>query len=179
MAKEAALVPSDAIRLAALGSLALGPKTHARLAEEILQLSSRIVGPSLDLMAPSLELLGVEELRVTGEGRTELQRLLTAPLRGPIGEVNKLFIALKMRFLHLVGREERLAQTALLIRACEEERDRIAELRRQFDREPGHLPDWLAFDLAEVEGRLVWFRQLQAQLRDGRAASARDMFSDR
>jgi len=175
MPKEAALVPSDAIRLAALGSLALAPKTHAGLAWEIAQFSSRIVGPSLDLMAPSLELLAVEgliegtgregeEMRITPAGRTELQRLLVAPLRGPIGEVNKLFIALKMRFLHLMGREESRAQLAMLVLACEEERDRVAELRRQFDGEAGHLPTWLVFDLAEVEARLAWFRQLASRL---------------
>ena len=175
MTKESGLVPSDAIRLAALGSLALDPKSYARLAEEISQFSSRIVGPSLDLMAPSLELLGVEglverhrpddaELHITAAGRAELRRLLAAPLRGPLGELNKLFITLKMRFLHLIDRAEQRAQAELIIRACEQERDSIAELRRQFGGEAGRLTDWLEFDLAEVEARLAWFRRLHDRL---------------
>src|SRR3546814_11456486 len=63
----------------------------------------------------------LEAIRVTAAGLAELKRLLTANLRGPVGEFNKLVIALKMRFLHLLDDDARLAQAELLIEVCERE----------------------------------------------------------
>src|SRR3546814_7145808 len=42
-----------------------------------------------------------QELTVTAEGRAELRRLLSANVRPQVSDLNKLVIALKMRFLHL------------------------------------------------------------------------------
>ena len=57
MYKDNSLVPSEAVRLAALGLLARGPRgSYADLARDIRHITSRIVGPSLDLLGPSLEL---------------------------------------------------------------------------------------------------------------------------
>lgn len=176
MTRDTYLIPSDAIRLAALGSLAGRPRTYSQLAEEIRQFSSRIVGPSLDLMGSSLELLDVEGLigrepggeeavlHITESGRTELRRLLVAPLKGPIGEIGKLFITLKMRFLHLLAPAEQRAELDLLAQAAAAEVERITELRRQFAAEDGHLVQWLDFDRSESEARLAWFRNLRERL---------------
>ena len=179
MYKDNSLIPSESIRLAALGILAQAPKSYAALASEVRHFSSRIVGPSLELMGPSLELLRVEGLvraedegadhetavlSITEAGRDELRRLLTANLRGPIGEVNKLIIALKMRFLHLLDRADQQLQVEILADICEKELARLTDLRQHHAGEPGHLLSWLDHDIGEVEGRLAWFHALQNRL---------------
>jgi DNA-binding PadR family transcriptional regulator len=176
MYPDNSLIPTEAIRLAALGSLAAAPKPYAALATEIRHFTGRIVGPSLDLIGPPIELLKVEGLveptatdddspiQVTPAGMAELRRLLGANLRGPIGEFNKLVIALKMRFLHLLEREEQLAQAELLIEVCERELARLTDLRGHHAGEAGHLVAWLDHDIAQVETRLSWFRDLEARL---------------
>jgi DNA-binding PadR family transcriptional regulator len=117
MYKDNSLIPSEAVRLAALGLLAKRPRIYADLARDIRHFTARIVGPSLDLLGPSLELLKVEGLmeavdpkaphdaqtvRLTQDGEAELQRLMNANLRGPMGEVNKLIVALKLHFHDLL-----------------------------------------------------------------------------
>lgn len=176
MYPDNSLIPSEAIRLAALGSLAMAPKPYAALATEIRHFTARIMGPSLDLIGPPLELLKVEGLvepaesgadapiRVTAAGTAEMKRLLTANLRGPIGEFNKLVIALKMRFLQLLEREAQLAQAELLLEVCERELTRLTDLRGHHAAEGGPLVAWLDHDIGQVEARLAWFRELQAKL---------------
>jgi DNA-binding PadR family transcriptional regulator len=176
MYPDNSLIPTEAIRLAALGSVATAPKTYAALATEIRHFTGRIVGPSLDLIGPPiqhLELEGLveragtgedEAIRVTDAGLAELKRLLTANLRGPVGEFNKLVIALKMRFLHLLDDDARLAQAELLIEVCERELTRLTDLRGHHAAEGGHLIGWLDHDIGQVEARLAWFRELQGKL---------------
>ncbi len=62
MYKDNSLIPSEAVRLAALGLLAKRARVYADLARDIRHFTARIVGPSLDLLGPSLELLKVEGL---------------------------------------------------------------------------------------------------------------------
>lgn len=176
MYPDNSLIPTEAIRLAALGSLAQAPKPYAALATEIRHFTGRIVGPSLDLIGPPIELLKVEGLveaagtgddapiRVTEAGMAELRRLLGANLRGPMGEFNKLVIALKLRFLHVLDREAQLAQAELLVEVCERELTRLTDLRGHYAAEGGNLTAWLDHDISQVEARLAWFRALQARL---------------
>ena len=125
MYRDNTLIPSEAVRLLALGILAGQPMSYARLAREVRHFTGRIMGPSLDLVGAPLEVLRVEglveacgggpeaaetgdpevddhELMLTPEGRAELRRLLSANVRPQISDLNKLIIALKMRFLHLM-----------------------------------------------------------------------------
>ena len=178
MYKDNSLIPTEAVRLAALGLLTEGTRSYADLADEVRHFTSRIVGPSLDLIGPPIEVLRVEgliesagggagpdaALRITDAGRRELLRLLGANLRGPLGEFNKLVIALKLRFLALLDPEARRLQAELLSEICERELNRLNDLRRHHDGRPGHLIDWLDHDIAQVEQRLGWFRSLRARL---------------
>jgi DNA-binding PadR family transcriptional regulator len=175
MYKDNSLIPSEAVRLAALGILTQGPRPYAALSGEVRHFSDRIVGPSLDMTGPSLELLRIEGLiesdgraaaaeaqllRITEAGSRELRHLLTARLRGATGEFNKLVIALKMRFLHLLDPAARAAQIGLLVDTCEAELKRLSDLRRHHAAEPGPLLDWLDHDIAQIETRAAWFRSL-------------------
>src|SRR5215510_942193 len=133
MYKDNSLIPTEAVRLAALGTLQEAPRRYADLAAEVRGFVSHIVGPSLDLIGPPMELLRVEglveaanggadaELRITSAGVEELKRLLGANLRGPLGEFNKLVIALKLRFLPVLDREGQKLQAELLAEICERE----------------------------------------------------------
>jgi DNA-binding PadR family transcriptional regulator len=174
MYKDNSLIPTEAVRLAALGILCEGPKSYATLADEVRHFTGRIVGPSLDLIGPPIELLRVEGLiepsdnggamRISATGRAELHRLLGANLRGPLGEFNKLVIALKLRFLHLLDRDGQKLQAELLAEICERELARLTDLRRQYLGQSSHLVDWLDHDIAQVEARLAWFLALQHSL---------------
>jgi DNA-binding PadR family transcriptional regulator len=185
MYRDNSLIPSDAVRLAALGGLWREPRRYAELATEVRHFTSRIVGPSLDLLAPSIELLRLEGLieavagpdrgsasaeaanalmTLTAAGRAELNRLLTANLRGPLGEINKLIIALKLRFIEALAPAERALQADVLAESCEQELARLRDLRGRHAGAPGHLVEWLDHDIAQVEARLAWFHALKDRL---------------
>ena len=182
MYKDNSLVPSEAVRLAALGLLARGPRAYADLAREIRHFAQRIVGPSLELLGPSLELLKVEGLievqdsqgnaktphdeqtmQLTESGRTELRRLMTATLRGPMGEVNKLIIALKLHFFETLSPEERRIQAEVFEEACERELIRLLDLRSHHAESGGLLVAWLDHEITEIESRRAWFKRLAGQ----------------
>jgi len=178
MYKDNSLIPTEAVRLAALGLLTEASRSYAELADEVRHFTSRIVGPSLDLIGPPIEVLRVEGLiesagggaaadailRITEAGKQELMRLLGANLRGPLGEFNKLVIALKLRFLQLLEPAARRLQAELLAEICERELTRLTDLRRHYDGRSDHLIDWLDHDIAQVRERLDWFRRLQDRL---------------
>ena len=62
MYRDNTLIPTEAIRLAALGTLEAGPRHYADLAREVRGFASRFTGPSLDILGSSLELLRCERL---------------------------------------------------------------------------------------------------------------------
>ena len=76
------------------------------------------------------------------------------------GEFNKLVIALKMRFMHLLDAAERQAQIDLLADTCEAELRRLHDLRQHHRTTPGTLSAWLDHDIAQIEQRAAWFRGL-------------------
>ena len=175
MYRDNSLIPSETVRLAALGLLTEGAKSYAELASEVRHLSARLVGPSLDLLGPSIELLKVEELAVpiegellaiTEKGRAELKRLLKASLRGPVGEVNKLIIALKLQFLGVLELEDQLLQVEMLAETFEQELARLNDLRAHLADRRGLLLDWLDHDIAQVGERIAWFHALLKRLEE-------------
>jgi DNA-binding PadR family transcriptional regulator len=170
MYRDNTLIPTEAIRLAALGQLAGAPSSFAALARDVRAFAARITGPSLDLLGSSLELLryeglvellsGDDRVRLTDAGRTALLDLLRANVRSPVDAVSKLILALKLRFLHLLPADERPLQIAQMIEASKTERARIAELAARHHGEPGHLPAFLAHDLSQVDARIQWLEGL-------------------
>ena len=178
MLRDAALIPSDAIRLAALGLLARRPRRYGDLSGEVRHFISRWTGPSLDLMGSSLELLRYEglverpgdaagpdaELRITDAGHAELAALLQAPLAAPINDFGKLVIALKLRFLDLLPAEAQRAQIEMLIEIYQAEVLRLTDLARSTENDSGALTDWIGHEMAQAEDRLAWFRGLLARI---------------
>ena len=179
MYRDNTLIPSEAVRLLALGILATDDTPYAALASEVRRFTSHLAGPSLDLVASPLELLRVEglietadgqdlgedaRLRITDSGRQELRRLLVSNVRAPVTDINKLIIALKMRFLHLLEAGEREMQIEAIAEMCERELARLISLRDQHADAAGVFTEWLDHDIGGARARLVWFESLKSKL---------------
>jgi DNA-binding PadR family transcriptional regulator len=179
MYRDNSLIPSEAVRLLALGILAGGAKSYAELAGEVRHFVSHITGPSLELVASPLELLKIEGLVEAGDdndvpdsellslsaaGRAELHTLLTSNVRAPVSDINKLIIGLKLRFLHLLEPAEQRLQAETLKELSERELARLTQLRAHHAGEAGHLVAWLDQEIAQVEARLAFFENLLAGL---------------
>src|SRR5487761_366417 len=164
MFKDNSLIPAEAIRLAALGLLAEAPRHYGDLAAEIRHFTSRIVGPSLDLLRyegliEAVDGEGMSDnamLRLTKSGGAALAGLLKAQLRSPAGDMNRLALLMKLRFLHHLPEAERQGQLALMADSLTSERARLDELRQKAA--PGLFRDWLERDLAMVDDRIAWLR---------------------
>lgn len=179
MYRDNTLVPSETVRLLALGILAEGDVTYGALAGEVRQFTGHIVGPSLELVGTPIQVLQVEglvaetdegrsgddaPLRITEEGRRALMRLLGSNIRPPVTDINKLIVTLKMRFLHLLPRPEQRLQAEMIAEMYQRQRARLTSLRGHHAATPGHLADWLDHEIAQTERRLDWFRALEARL---------------
>lgn len=173
------LTPKEAIRLCALGTLAGGAMRYADLATEVRHFISRITGPSLELMAESIELLRYEGLvdaeggeerldeamvTITAAGRETLQTLLVANLRPGNSDLNELVVALKFRFLHLLSGEQRDDQMEILIEACETDLARLEDLRDHHASDAGYLIDWLDHDIGRLKSRLSWLNDFRQRI---------------
>jgi DNA-binding PadR family transcriptional regulator len=158
MFTERALLPAQAARLTALGMLAEWPLHYADLAREVSHFTGCILGQSLDLMGTSLELLRYEglieaqagtgmvdnaEMRITPAGRSALVRLLKAPLQAPSVEVNRLVLALKLRFLPILGGAERAEVQAQIREWYAGEIVRYEELRARHGAHSAPFRRWL------------------------------------
>ena len=179
MYRDKSLLPTQAIRLTVLGSLGLGARRYGELAGETRHFNAAIVGPSLDLLGTSIELLRFEGLiepvdgkgmadnavmRLTETGRVALHDLLVAPLRSPLNDIGRLILALKLRFLHLLPARDQATQAELLVEMAEGEVARLADLRHRAATEPGPFGAWLELDLAQARARLAWFEALRQSL---------------
>jgi hypothetical protein len=168
MFKDQSLLPVEAVRLAALGLLAEGPRRYDDLAMEIRHFIGLAVGPSLDLMGSSIELLRYEGLAtadgagtgdnavltLTSTGAEALTKLVQAPLRAPSTDAGRLVLLLKLRFLHHLGAAEQAAQWAQIADSLATEAARLNELRRLHGEAAPSLRDWLDRDLADLAGRI-------------------------
>lgn len=171
------LTPSEAIRLCALGTLALRPMRYGELAISLRHFVSHVVGQTPEIMGGSIELLKYEGLvqalegegddavlAITDDGRKEAWTLLTAKVRPANTELNTLIVALKFRFLHLLTPAERDSQTELMVEATRRELSRLEELRRYHADDGRFLLAWIDHHLSVLHTRLGWLQQLRRDL---------------
>ena len=173
------LTPKEAVRLCALGTLASGSMRYSLLSRSIRHFISHITGPSLEVMGTSLELLkyeglvsavkgiGMEDdavLSITEDGLIELRNLLTANVRAQASEMNKLIVALKFRFLHLLDKNDQHIQAEILIEAQEMELARLEELHRTHHNDQGNILNWLNHDIKAMLSHLEWLKKFQKSL---------------
>lgn len=179
MYRDNTLIPTEAIRLAALGTLKAGPRRYADLAREVRGFASRFTGPSLDILGSSLELLrfeglvepvegeGMEDnalLAITEAGSAALEELLQSSIRSPVDGISKLIVALKLRFLHLLAPAKRREQIERMAEMSEGERARLKDLQASYGAEASHLTAWLDHEIAQVEGRIAWLEKLAGRV---------------
>lgn len=167
------LTPREAVRLCALGVIAQGGdagRRYADVARDVRHFITRITGPSLDLLAPSLELLvceglverrdgsGIEDnatLCLTAEGGQAFVDLMTAQVR-PTSDLSKLVTALKFWFLPLLAPETRALQVDILLDTCETELARLEDLRAGLGEADHGLLPWLDLEIMQARTRLDW-----------------------
>ena len=176
--KDQSLIPQEAVRLCALGLLAEHDRRFGELAVEVRRFVSRMLGPSLDVLGTSIEglryqglmeglgpratpgqsLTGETMVRLTPAGRVALDELMTSRIRGPMNDLTKLVVALKLRFLSLLEPAAQRGQIEQLIAASEQEVARLKDLHTQHDKAGDLLGDWLAQDIAQAQARIEWYR---------------------
>ncbi len=170
MYRDRSLVPTEAVRLAALGGLMEGRRRYDDLAEEIRFFTARVVGPSLDLLGSSLELLLIEglaeetggggsgsatrEIAITESGHRAFHQLMAALVRAPLNDISRLVLILKLRFLPLLGAESQEDQLDMIADLVRTERARLDELAHEYSERP--MAEWLAFDIEQADRRLAW-----------------------
>ena len=183
MFRDNSLMPKEAIRLSALGLLSRGPMSYASVANEVRHFTTRFWGPTLDVMASSIELMRLEGLveavsddgndadgaailRLTDAGRAELNELLSATVRAEASDFSKLAIALKLRFMHLLPVAEQRDQAESLIEMRQIEAARLIDLRAAHADEGGHFLRWLDREIDRTQDDLAWLEDLRASLED-------------
>ena len=182
MFRDNSLMPKEAIRLAALGFLASGPRGYGELANEVRHFTARYWGPTLDVMASSIELMRLEGLIETdaeGEtpsdallglseaGEVELHELLSATVRVQANDFNKLVIALKLRFLDLLPPGERRDQVDTMIEMREGELARLCDLRAAHADAGSYFVRWLDHDIDRCGRDIAWLRELRGEIDAG------------
>tara|TARA_R110002012_G_scaffold73482_3_gene187219 strand:+ start:242 stop:781 length:540 start_codon:yes stop_codon:yes gene_type:complete len=179
MYRDNSLIPKEAIRMAALGALAGGARPYADIAGEVRQFAARIVGPSLDLLGSSIELLKFEgliapvggegfednaHLQLTDAGWVALREYLSAAVRPGANDLNKLVVALKLRFLHLLEKDEQMEQIDNLRVLHQGEHARLFDLLNHEEWQQGHLKAWIEMEIAQVEDRIAWCDRIAADI---------------
>ncbi|WP_339779283.1 hypothetical protein [uncultured Thalassospira sp.] len=177
MYTDRTLLPKECLRLCALGTLALSdqPISYADLANLVRHFTAHIMGPSLDMMGSSLQLLKLEglvretcgtggkgegELSLTDAGRRKFDELMQGTLRDTSGELSRLVMALKMRFLHLLDAETRQDQIEILQDVCELELDRMLALREQHINDVGAFVGWIDMEISRLRQKHAWLTTL-------------------
>jgi DNA-binding PadR family transcriptional regulator len=173
------LIPTEVIRLCALGTLTLAPMTYGELASEVRAFTGRMSGPTLDMMGTSIELLRTEGLieanappdkdteamlQLTPAGKAELRDLLTANLRNALDDVSRIVFALKLRFLHLLEPAVAREQIDRLIGISEADKARRGDTKSRYGDEPGHFGSWLDADIERANDRVAWLTALKERL---------------
>ena len=97
---------------------------------------------------------------MTASGRAALSRLLLAPLKIQGSELNRLVVALKLRFLDQLSAADRADQLDLLADALTGERARLADLKAATDA-ASPLGSWLDLELQQIDAKIAWCERLR------------------
>lgn len=173
MYRDNSLIPKEAIRMAALGALWRAPMAYGDLAREVRHFAARIVGPSLDLLGTSIELLKFEgliadgaegRLVLTAAGEEALRDYMTSSVRPGVSDMNKLVVALKLRFIEVLDGDAQRDQLEQLRAMYAGELARLRDLAGHDEWQSGRLDAWIEMEIDQVGGRIAWCDRLLAAL---------------
>ncbi len=167
---DKSLTPAETMRLAVLGALTQDDLPYADLAAGVRHFVERMVGPSLELLGSSLEVLRLEGLieavggasgdnapmRLTGAGRHAFEELMNSSLRAPMNDIQRLVLALKLRFLDQLPPDDKADQIDMLLELTEVELARLEDLRRTCKERL--FSDWLDQEIAHIGARRAWLK---------------------
>jgi len=171
MYRDNSLIPRETIKMAALGALIGRNRSYDNVASEVRSFISRIVGPSLELMGTSIELLKLEGLietvyqddqsqtellQLSVAGFEELKEYLRSNLKAGGSELNRLVIALKLRFIDILSEDEKREQLSAIKEMYLNERKRLEDLKSQPSWTTGLLSESIELDLSIANKRIVW-----------------------
>ena len=163
MYRDNSLIPRETIKMAALGALIGRKRNYDDVASEVRSFLSRIVGPSLELMGTSIELLKLEGLIETvnqdDQSEAELLQLSVAgleELKAGGSELNRLVIALKLRFIDILTEDEKREQLSAIKEIYLNERKRLEDLKSQPSWTTGLLSESIELDLSMANKRIEW-----------------------
>ena len=178
MFRDKSLTPAETMRLAVLGALTDGDTSYSDLVTEVRRFVERIVGPSLDLLGSSLEVLRIEgliepvdgkgmgdnaKMRLSSVGREAFLSLMRASLRAPMNDTQKLALALKLRYLNHLDQEDQIDQLDLLLDLTQSEIARLKDLKThegKADTGSIFLGEWVALEIAQAETRRDWLTKI-------------------
>ena len=172
--RDNSLIPRETIKMAALGALIERARSYDDIANEVRSFISRIVGPSLELMGTSIELLKLEGLietvndndeddasllQLSPSGLQELKEYLRSNLKSGGSELNKLVIALKLRFIDILDDDEKRDQLLAIRDMYHNEKRRLEDLKNQTTWLTGFLLESIELDLFVVNKKIEWCDQ--------------------
>ena len=172
--RDNSLIPRETIKMAALGALIERARSYDDIANEVRSFISRIVGPSLELMGTSIELLKLEGLietvndndkgdssllQLSPTGLQELKAYLRSNRKSGGAELNKLVIALKLRFIDILDDDERRDQLLAIRDMYHNEKRRLEDLKNQTTWLTGFLLESIELDLFLVNKKIEWCDQ--------------------
>lgn len=175
MYQDKVLIPAEAIKLSALGALKNQNMSYAELARDIRHVVARVVGPNLDLLGSSLEILRLEGLiapedggdqveddtilSITEDGVDVFLNLMASALRVPVDETGRLVYFLKLRFLEQLDGDDLLDQLDLLKEFHQGELARLQDIQSSHGK--GHLAKSLDMEIAQQQDRIDWLTSLE------------------
>jgi hypothetical protein len=95
-------------------------------------------------------------LRLTQAGKEALKAYLLTSIRPGASDLNRLVIALKLRFIDVLDTEGRRDQLEGLKQMYEGELIRLQDLSCHAELSDGLMPDWLSFEIDMVSRRIAW-----------------------
>ena len=100
------------------------------------------------------------QLILTQQGHDKFVELMQGNLRDTSGELSRLIMALKMRYLHLLDDDIRREQLEILQDVCELDLERVLALREEHANEASNFTGWLEMEVKRLEQKNDWLKSL-------------------
>ena len=108
--------------------------------------------------------LGSSTWDLTAAGEDALRDYMTSSVRPGVSDMNKLVVALKLRFIEVLDADAQRDQLEQLRAMYEGELARLRDLAGHDEWQSGRLDAWIEMEIDQVGGRIAWCDRLLAAL---------------